>query len=91
MQRVGELVDHFESSGWPVAGAVIRMAQTLSPAFSFPTDAEVAEWAQMLHANTAFDALSFALRRARSLEAALDTPRFDAGIASRPGRPGQRC
>ena len=87
IQRVGELVDHFESSGWPVAGAVIRMAQTLSPAFSFPTDTEVAEWAQMLHANTAFDALAFALRRARSLEAALDNARslqeLRAGLAAR--------
>ncbi len=87
IQRVGELVDHFESAGWPVAGAVIRMAQTLSPAFSFPTDAEVAEWAQMLQANTTFDALAFALRRARSLEAALDNARsmqeLRAGLAAR--------
>jgi len=87
IQRVGELVDHFESSGWPVAGAVIRMAQTLSPAFAFPTEAEVAEWAQLLKSNTAFDALSFALRRARSLEEALDRARsaqeLRAGLAAR--------
>ncbi|MHB8952624.1 MAG: ATP-binding protein [Pirellulaceae bacterium] len=86
VQRVGELVDHFESSGWPVAGAVIRMAQTLSPAFSFPTDTEVAEWAQMLQANTTFDALTFALRRARSLETALHNVRsmqeLRAGLAA---------
>jgi PAS domain S-box-containing protein len=75
IQRVGELVDYFESSGWPVAGAVIRLAQTLSPAFRLPTDAEVAQWAEMLQANTELDALSFALRRARSLEKALDTAR----------------
>jgi PAS domain S-box-containing protein len=87
IQRVGELVDHFESSGWPVAGAVIRMAQTLSPAFPLPTDAEVAEWARLLKANTAFDALSSALRRARSLEEALDRARsaqeLRAGLAAR--------
>lgn len=68
LQRVGELVDHFESSGWPVAGAVIRMVQTLPPAFSLPTEAEVAQWAEMLHSHTALDALAHALRRARSLE-----------------------
>jgi two-component system, sensor histidine kinase and response regulator len=87
IQRVGELVDHFESSGWPVAGAVIRMAQTLSPAFAFPTDAEVAEWAKLLKANTAFDALASALRRARSLEEALARARsaeeLRAGLAAR--------
>ncbi len=82
LQRVGELVDHFESSGWPVAGAVIRMAQTLAPGFSNPSDAEVAQWSQMLHANTAFDALSFALQRARALEASLDTARFAKEIRS---------
>ena len=82
LQRVGKLVDHFESSGWPVAGAVIRMAQTLAPGFSNPTAAEVAEWSQMLHANTAFDALSFALQRARALEASLDTSRFAKEIRS---------
>jgi len=68
LQRVGELVDHFESSGWPVAGAVIRMAQTLPPAFALPSEAEVAEWAEMLQSNTALDALAYALQRARSLE-----------------------
>ncbi len=72
IQRVGELVDHFESSGWPVAGAVVRMAQTLPPAFALPTDAEVADWARILQSNTAFDALAYALRRARSLEKDLD-------------------
>ena len=81
IQRVGELVDHFESSGWPVAGAVIRMAQTLSPAFAFPTEAEVAEWAKLLKANTTFDALASALRRARSLEEALDRAHRRTGTA----------
>jgi len=87
IQRVGELVDHFESSGWPVAGAVIRMAQTLSPGFTSPTEAEVAEWSQLLQANTAIDALAVALRRARSLEEALDRAHrareLRAGLAAR--------
>ncbi len=87
IQRVGELVDHFESSGWPVAGAVIRMAQRLSPAFAFPTDAEVAEWARLLQTSTAFDALAAVLRRARALEEALDhaqtAQELRAGLAAR--------
>ncbi len=82
MQRVGELVDHFESSGWPVAGAVIRMAQTLPPAFSLPTEAEVADWAQMLQSNTALDALAYALRRARSLEKDLGDARCQQQLRS---------
>ncbi len=72
IQRVSELVDHFESSGWPLAGAVVRMAQTLPPAFALPTEAEVADWARILQSNTTFDALAYALRRARSLEKDLD-------------------
>ncbi len=75
MQRVGKLVDHFESSGWPVSGAVIRMAQALSPAFPLPSEAEVADWAQILKSNTTLDALAYALRRARSLETALGSAR----------------
>ncbi len=68
LQRVGELVDHFESSGWPVAGAVIRLAQTLPPAFAFPSESEFADWTQILQSNTALDALAYALHRARTLE-----------------------
>jgi PAS domain S-box-containing protein len=83
IQRVGEMVDHFESSGWPVSGAVIRMAQALSPAFSLPTEAEVTEWAKMLKANNALDALAFALRRARSLEIALGQARCHDDLRSR--------
>jgi len=71
VQRVSELVDDFDSSGWPLSGAVIRMAQMLSPAFAPPSEAEVADWAEMINANTALDALAFAFRRARSLETAL--------------------
>jgi PAS domain S-box-containing protein len=71
VQRVSELVDDFDSSGWPLSGAVIRMAQMLSPAFAPPSEAEVADWAEMIKANTALDALAFALRRARALETAL--------------------
>ncbi len=82
IQRVGELVDHFESSGWPVSGAVIRMAQALSPAFPIPTAAEVADWAQILKSNTALDALAYALRRARSLEMALGTARCQEQLRS---------
>jgi PAS domain S-box-containing protein len=74
-QRVGELVDHFESSGWPFAGAVIRMAQALSPAFAIPTESEVADWAAILKANTTLDALALAHRRAHSLELALTRAR----------------
>ena len=75
IQRVGQLVDFFESSGWPVTGAVIRMAQVLSPAFLPPTDSEVADWARMLRANTPLDALEFALRRAGAvLESARGPP-----------------
>ena len=87
IQRVGEMLDYFESSGWPFSGAVIRMAQALSPAFPAPTESEVADWAQMLHANTALDALAFALSRARTLESALGHARCQeelrAGLAAR--------
>ncbi len=82
IQRVGELVDHFESSGWPLSGAVIRMAQALSPAFPIPTEAEVADWGQILRSNTALDALAYALRRARSLEMALGTARCQEQLRS---------
>ena len=83
IQRVGQLVDYFESSGWPLTGAVIRMAQVLSPAFHPPTDAEVADWSRMLHARTPLEALEFALRRARSLELALGTARCQEELRSR--------
>lgn len=68
IQRVGELVDHFESSGWPVPGAVVRIAQWLPPAFVLPSESEFADWARMLQSQTALDALTHALRRVRSLE-----------------------
>ena len=82
IQRVGELVDHFESSGWPVSGAVIRMAQALSPGFPVPSEAEVADWGQILRTNTALDALAYALRRTRSLEVALGTARCQEQLRS---------
>ncbi len=76
IQRVGELVDFFETSGWPFDGAVVRMAQAISPAFSLPTDAEVVDWVQMLNATSVLDALALALRRAHSLQVALGNARY---------------
>ncbi len=71
LQRLGELVDWFESSGWPFEGAVIRLAQALPPTFAQPSEAEVADWCQIVQANSPLDALALAFERARRLAAAL--------------------
>jgi len=76
LQRLGELVDRFESSGWPFHGAVIRMAQILPPAFTPPNEAEVSDWCRMLNASSPLDALSVALQRARQLATALGDVRY---------------
>ena len=71
IQRAGELLDHFETSGWPLSGAVIRLGQACSPAFAAPSASEVSDWCQMLTANSPLDALAMALERSHSLAAAL--------------------
>lgn len=86
IQRVGELVDHFDSSGWPVPGSVVRMAQSLPPAFVFPSESEFADWARMLESSTALDALTYALRRARSLEKDLGDVQRQQQLRSELGR-----
>ncbi|MGM0490005.1 MAG: ATP-binding protein, partial [Planctomycetota bacterium] len=86
IQRVGELVDHFESSGWPVPGSVVRIAQALPPAFVLPSESEFADWARMLQSRTALDALTYALRRARSLEKDLGHARCQQQLRSELGQ-----
>lgn len=76
LQRLGELVDRFESSGWPFEGAVIRMAQVLPPAFTPPNESEVSDWCRMIEASSPLDALAFALQRARQLVTAAGNVRY---------------
>lgn len=92
-QRVRALVDDFESSAWPSAGAIVRMAQILPPAFALPSDAEVANWARLLQSNTAVDALNDVFQRVRSLERDLGFVRcqqqLQAVLGSRTSQPEQ--
>ncbi len=75
IQMAGKSLDHFETSGWPLAGAVIRMGQALSPAFALPTDSEVSDWCQMLNTTNPLDALAMALERSHALAVALGNAR----------------
>ena len=67
LAELGQMIDHFEATMRPMAGAMIRMAQALSSSFDPPTEAEVADWAAMLQARTLDEALTMALRRYRML------------------------
>ncbi|MFV2065453.1 MAG: ATP-binding protein, partial [Pirellulales bacterium] len=67
LRRVGEMLDHFESAGWPRTGSVVRMAQCLAPTFRAPTEAEVTSWADVLKARSTEEALVLIQKRSRSL------------------------
>jgi len=71
IERVAEMLDHFETSSRAVAGAMIRMGQALSPAFPALTEAEVAQWGELLRTRSAEDALMLAAQHCRYLSLAL--------------------
>ncbi len=67
LHRVGDLLDHFDTCGWPTPGAVIRLGQALSPSFAAPTESEVEQWSEMLRSRSVHDALTLAVRHNRTL------------------------
>jgi len=67
LRHVGEMLDHFESAGWPLPGSVVRMGQCLTPTFRAPTEAEVTSWTDVLKARSTEEAVLLIQKRSRSL------------------------
>jgi len=67
LSQLDKLIDHVDTSVGPMAGAMIRMAQSLSPGFRAPDSTEVEDWSALLKAKSPDEALRLALDRYRML------------------------